>query len=63
MDVLLSRDLGSYLDYSIQDSFIAVEFYAAYVDLCHSFGVSEIPLTSSSLGVEYIRKIYLKTSF
>ena len=56
MDVLLSRDLGSYLDYSIQDSFIAVEFYAAYVDLCQSFGVSKIPLTSSSLGVEYIRK-------
>lgn len=56
MDVLLSRDLGSYLDYSIQDSYIAVEFYAAYVDLCQSFGVSKIPLTSSSLGVEYIRK-------
>ena len=56
MDVLLSRDLGSYLDYSINDSFITVEFYAAYVDLCESFGVSKIPLTSSSLGVEYIRK-------
>lgn len=63
MDELYKRDLGAYLDYSIQDSFIVVEFYAVYIDLCKSFGVSEIPLTSSTLGVEFMRKMLSEEEF
>lgn len=63
MDELYKRDLGAYLDYSIQDSFITVEFYAAYIDLCKSFGVSKIPLTSSTLGVEFMRKMLSEEEF
>ena len=63
MDELYKRDLGAYLDYSMQDSFITVEFYAAYIDLCKSFGVSKIPLTSSTLGVEFMRKMLSEEEF
>lgn len=63
MSELLERDLNLFLEYGIRDSHITAVYYANFCAIVADFGINEIPLTSSGLGVAYLEKMLKKEEF
>lgn len=63
MSELLARDLNLFLEYGIRDSHITAVYYANFCAIVADFGINEIPLTSSGLGVAYLEKMLKKEEF
>jgi DNA-directed DNA polymerase len=55
MSELRKNDLARFIDYAIRDAHISAKYFVNYIDICHDFGIEKIPITSSGLGVAYLR--------
>lgn len=56
MQELLKNDIVLFLCYGIRDAHIAAAFWAVYENFCRSHKLRKIPVTSSELAVEMLRK-------
>jgi hypothetical protein len=63
MSELMANDLNLFLEYGIRDAHITAVYYSNFCDIVAEFGIDKIPLTSSGLGVEYVKAKLDKEAF
>lgn len=63
MNVLLDTDIALYIDYAMRDPHITAKYFESYRDICLDFGIKNLPMTSSGLGVSYLRTKFDKQDF
>lgn len=63
MSELMANDLNLFLEYGIRDAHITAVYYSNFCDIVAEFGIDKIPLTSSGLGVEYVKAKLDKAAF